>query len=108
MHTDSKKIIKAHLTKNENNEIVIRFIFDENGYDLNLQSNDSENIKNVFIELSKQIRKHAIEVNLEIEDTMDSKKDALFIDASKEYISQLNTELLALENDEDLKIIREF
>lgn len=102
------KLIKAELIKNMNDNIVIRFCIENNNYDLNLQSNDSEEIKKVFLELSKQIRIQPIKIDLSIDKTIDEKKDNLFIDATKEYINQLNDEMLELENDTDLKTIRLF
>ena len=79
-----------------------------NHYDLNLQNNNSDEIKKVFLELSKQIRIQPIKIDLSIDKTIDEKKDNLFIDATKEYINQLNDEMLELENDTDLKTIRLF
>lgn len=108
MQNSQKKEISAILTKNEENEIVIRFNFEDNNKDLNLQSNNSEEIKVVFLELSKKIRVSPIEIKLEIDTMIDSKNDSLFIEASTEYINQLNAEMLTLENDEDLKTIRSF
>ena len=66
MQNSQKKEISAILTKNEENEIVIRFNFEDNNKDLNLQSNNSEEIKVVFLELSKKIRVSPIEIKLEI------------------------------------------
>ena len=37
-----------------------------------------------------------------------TKKDNLFIETAYEYINQLNDEMLELENDDDLKTIRNF
>ena len=108
MHNNPKKELRAILTKNTEKEIIIRFNFEDNEKDLNLQSNNSEEIKKVFLELSKRIRISPLEIKLEIDTTIDQKSDSLFIEASTEYIKQLNAEMLALENDDDLKIIRNF
>lgn len=108
MPDDTLKTINADLIKNESNEIVIRFYIDEKQYDLNLQSNNSEEIKKVFLQLSKQIRLEPIKIDMKIDKSIDEKSDNLFIEASNEYIKQLNDEMLELENDDDLKIIREF
>ena len=102
------KLIKAELIKNMNDNIVIRFYMENNHYDLNLQNNNSDEIKKVFLELSRQIRIQPIKIDLSIDKTIDEKKDNLFIDATKEYINQLNDEMLELENDTDLKTIRLF
>lgn len=107
MPNEPINIIDATLTKNDNEQIVIRFNINDN-YDLNLQSNNSEEIKKVFLELSKQIRIKPIKIELNIDDSIDEKKDNLFIETADEYIKQLNDEILELENDDDLKIIRGF
>ena len=108
MHNNLKKEIRALLTKNSENEIVIRFYFEDIEKDLNLQSNNSEEIKKVFLELSKQLRLNPLEIKLEIDKKIDEKNDGLFIETSLEYINQLNDEMLILENDDDLKTIRDF
>ena len=41
-------LIDATLIKNDSEQIVIRFNIENNNYDLNLQSNNSEEIKKVF------------------------------------------------------------
>ena len=107
MPNEPINIIDATLTKNDNEQIVIRININDN-YDLNLQSNNSEEIKKVFLELSKQIRIKPIKIELNIDDSIDEKKDNLFIETADEYIKQLNDEILELENDDDLKIIRGF
>ena len=107
MPNEPINIIDATLIKNDNEQIVIRFNINDN-YDLNLQSNNSEEIKKVFLELSKQIRIKPIKIELNIDDSIDEKKDNLFIETADEYIKQLNDEILELENDDDLKIIRGF
>lgn len=101
-------LIGATLIKNDSEQIVIRFNIENNNYDLNLQSNNSEEIKKIFLELSKIIRISPIKIELKIDDSIDEKKDNLFIEASDEYIKQLNDEILELENDDDLKTIRNF
>ena len=108
MQNKTKKVINASLIKNSNNEIVIRFYFENTEEDLNLQSNNSAEIKKVFLELSKQLRLSPIEINLEIDKSIDDNSDGLFMEAATEYIKQLNAEMLEIENDEDLKIIRDF
>lgn len=102
------KVIEALLIKNDKSEIVIRFKFSQANIDLNLQSDDSEQIKNVFLELSKELRTTPIKVNLTSDKSIDDKTDGLFKEASDEYINQLNTEILNMEKDEDLKTIRAF
>lgn len=101
-------LIDATLTRNDIEQIVIRFNIDSNNYDLNLQSNNSEDIKKVFLELSRIIRITPIKIELKINENIDEKKDNLFIETAYEYINQLNDEMLELENDDDLKTIRNF
>lgn len=108
MPNETINLIDATLIKNDSEQIVIRFNIENNNYDLNLQSNNSEEIKKVFLELSKIIRINPIKIELKIDDSIDEKKDNLFIEASDEYIKQLNDEILELENDDDLKTIRNF
>jgi hypothetical protein len=103
-----KKEVSAVLIKNENSEIVIKFDFNGTNSDLNLQSNSSDEIKKVFLELTKEIRSNPIKIKLTTDKAIDAKKDNLFIEAANEYINQLNNEMLVLENDEDLKTIRKF
>lgn len=100
--------IEAVLIRNKDEKIVIRFTIDKTNIDLNLQNDDSEEIKKVFLELSKKIKVSLIEVELTIDKSIDEKNDSLFIESSTTYIKQLNTEMLTLESDEDLKIIRAF
>ena len=108
MLNETINLIGATLIKNDSEQIVIRFNIENNNYDLNLQSNNSEEIKKVFLELSKIIRINPIKIELKIDVSIDEKKDNLFIEASNEYIKQLNDEILELENDDDLKTIRNF
>jgi len=108
MPNETINLIGATLIKNDSEQIVIRFNIENNNYDLNLQSNNSEEIKKVFLGLSKIIRTNPIKIELKIDASIDEKKDNLFIEASDEYIKQLNDEILELENDDDLKTIRIF
>lgn len=97
--------IEALLIKNEKDQIVIKF--NDITPVLNLEDDDSEEIKKVFLELSTKLKKSPIKIKLTIDETIDEKKDSLFIEASEVYINQLNNELKELENDDDLKKIRE-
>lgn len=100
--------VEAILTRNKDNNIVLKFSFETQTVDLNLESNNSDEIKTVFIELAKNLRKTPLKINLSLdEEKVDNKEDALFIDATTQYVEQLNNELLAIENDSDLKKIRE-
>lgn len=103
-----KKIIDAKLMKNKDNEIIIRFEMVENSYELNLQSDNSEEIKNVFLQLANLIRYSPIEINFSVNPSIEEKSNGLFIETATEYIKQLNDELKEIEKDKDLKTIRKF
>ena len=76
--------------------------------ELNLESNNSEEIKQVFVTLASELRQSPVSLNYTIDvQRINSKDDELFIDAANEYIVQLKNELLLIENDSDLKKIRE-
>ena len=65
-------------------------------------------IKSVFMKLAKELRESPLDLNYSIDDKkIDKKEDGLFIDAAEEYINQLKEELLTIENDSDLKILRD-
>ncbi len=74
---------------------------------LDLESDDSDSIKKVFLELLKEIEKNPIELNLITGEKFDESNNKLFLDASKEYINKLNEEIKTLETDDDLAYIRE-
>ncbi len=104
----TEKEISIKLTRNATSNIVLRFYIYERDYDLNLESNNSESIKTIFVELSKALRKSPIKIKYEIDkESINEKEDGLFVDSSAEYIKQLESELLTIENDSDLKILRE-
>lgn len=104
----NKKEISVILTKNKDNNIILNFNFNSGKLELNLESNNSEEIKSVFMKLAKELRESPLDVNYSIDDKkIDKKEDGLFIDAAEEYINQLKEELLTIENDSDLKILRD-
>ena len=104
----NKKVISVILTRNKENNIILNFAFNSGTLELNLESNNSEEIKSVFVELAKELRESPISINYSIDDKkIDKKEDVLFIDAADEYITQLKEELLTIENDSDLKILRD-
>lgn len=88
--------------------VVLQFNISDKEVILNLEGDDSEEIKAVFLELSKELRKNPINLVLKIADDFDKNKNQLFIDTSDEYIKQLNKEMAELENDSDLQSIRNF
>lgn len=69
-----------------------------------LESDDSNEVKKLFLEFAKQIRKNP----LKIDEEFDMNSNRLFYDASVEYVNQLNKELEILEIDEDLIEIRKY
>lgn len=108
-----KNEVKYMETKNievvlDNIEESIKLVFKLSNGDvkLNLESDDSDEIKNVFLELIKEIEKNPIELNLIIGKNFDESQHKLFKDAAEEYIVQLRTEIKNLEDDENLKDIR--
>ena len=101
----SKEII-AVLIKNDNNENVIRFKIDTEELDLNLESNNSEEIKKIFLRIAEQLRYSPVKIEYSVDNSIDAKEDALFIDAAFEYVEQLKQEILTVETDGDLKEIR--
>lgn len=104
----NKKEISVILTRNKDNNILLNFDFNSEKLELNLESNNSEEIKRVFMQLAKELRKSPIIINYIVNDKkIDKKEDGLFIDAAEEYINQLKEELLTIENDSDLKILRD-
>ena len=104
----NNKEINVILTKNINKNIILLFSFESGNLELNLESNNSENIKQVFVRLASELRLSPISLNYLIDyEKINPKDDELFIDAANEYIFQLKNELLLIENDFDLKTIRE-
>ncbi len=103
----NKKEIRVVLTRNKENNIVLNFDFSSGKLELNLESNNSEEIKNVFMHLAKDLRESPVSIDYSVDNKqIDKKEDELFIDAAEEYIKQLKEELLKIENDSDLKILR--
>lgn len=104
----NNKEINVILTKNINENIILLFSFENGNLELNLESNNSEEIKQVFVTLASELRQSPVSLNYTIDiQRINSKDDELFIDAANEYIVQLKNELLLIENDYDLKKIRE-
>ena len=82
------------------------FTIDSEKTNLNLENDDSNEVKELFLKLAKQIRKTPLKIELEVDKDFDMNSNRLFYDASEEYIKQLNKELETLETDEDLIEIR--
>ena len=100
------KTIEICLAKiNERNTLI--FKFEDEEISINLESNDTNNIKSVFRKIAKELCENKIQLNYSVDkDSIDKSKDGLFIDASQEYIDRLKQEIAGLEEDEHLKIIR--
>lgn len=100
-------IIIANLCQIEGN-VNISFVIDSKTINLNLESDDSNEVKKLFLEFAKQIRKNALKIELKVDEEFDMNSNRLFYDASVEYVNQLNKELEILESDEDLIEIRKY
>ena len=73
-----------------------------------LESDDSNEVKKLFLEFAKQIKKNPLKIELKVDEEFDMNSNRLFYDASVEYVNQLNKELEILEIDEDLIEIRKY
>ena len=73
-----------------------------------LESDGSNEVKKLFLEFAKQIRKNPLKIELKVDEEFDMNSNRLFYDASVEYVNQLNKELEILEIDEDLIEIRKY
>lgn len=73
---------------------------------VNLESDDSDSIKKVFLKIIEEIEKNPVNLELKIGDNFEMSESKLFYDASKEYIDKLNEEIQKLELDENLIDIR--
>ena len=73
-----------------------------------LESDDSNEVKKLFLEFAKKIRKNPLKIELKVDEEFDMNSNRLFYDASVEYVNQLNKELEILEIDEDLIEIQKY
>ena len=92
----------------DNIEEHIKLIFklDSGDVYIDLESDNSEEIKNVFLKIIEEIEKNPIKLNYSIGENFDESKDKLFKDSADEYIEQLQSEIDELENDSNLIEIR--
>ncbi len=74
---------------------------------LNLESDNSEEIKVMFLNLIKEIEINPIELNLVIGENFNESENKLFKDTVEEFMEQLKTEIINLELDENLIKIRQ-
>lgn len=101
------EIIIANLCQIEG-VVNMSFVIDAKTINLNLESDDSNEVKKLFLEFAKQIRKNPLQIELKVDEEFDMNSNRLFYDASVEYVNQLNKELEILESDEDLIEIRKY
>lgn len=91
-------------TVGEINELIFKL---SNGdINLNLESDDSDEIKKVFLQLIKEIEKNPIKLELKKGENFDESKNKLFYDTAKEYIDSLNSEIATIETDKNLIELR--
>ena len=71
-----------------------------------METDDSDEIKSLFLSLIQEIELNPIELELKTGKNFNESENKLFLDVSKEYIDKLEEEINELENDENLKEIR--
>ncbi len=102
----TSKVIKVKLTR-AREKIALEFGFDDGEIAIVLESNDTNSIKAVFRRLARELCENNIQLDYSVdENTIDKNKDGLFVDASEEYVKRLMSEVEAIKEDENLKIIR--
>lgn len=89
-----------------NNKVNLTFLINGKSINLNLEKDDSSEIKSIFLELAKKIRESPIKIEMQVDNDFDMNSNRLFYDASFEYIKQLNKELEELESDKNLIELR--
>lgn len=99
------KIVNVVLD-NIDDSIKLVFKLSVGDAELNLESDNSEEIKIVFLKLIKEIEINPIDLNLIIGDNFNESENKLFKDAAEEFIVQLKSEISNLETDENLIEIR--
>lgn len=63
----NNKEINVILTKNINENIILLFSFERGNLELNLESNNSEEIKQVFVTLASELRQSPVSLNYTID-----------------------------------------
>ena len=101
---ETKKILVILDTIENKNVLIFKLTNGDSIIDL--ESDDSEEIKKTFLKIIKEIEINPIELELIKGKNFDASKSKLFYDASKEYIEQLEVEINELEKDENLQEIR--
>ena len=100
------KIVNVVLD-NINDSIKLIFKLSVGDAELNLESDNSDEIKTVFLKLIKEIEINPIDLKLIIGDNFNESENKLFKDAVEEFIVQLKSEIINLETDENLIEIRQ-
>ena len=100
------KIVNVVLD-NIDDSIKLVFKLSVGDAELNLESDNSDEIKMVFLKLIKEIEINPIDLNLIIGDNFNESENKLFKDAAEEFIVQLKSERSNLETDENLIEIRQ-
>lgn len=101
-----KKELKVVLDSIDDHVKLI-FKMDSGDASIDLESDNSDEIKNVFLEIIKEIEKNPVKLNYTIGENFDESTNKLFKDAVDEYIEQLEKEIEELEKDSNLIEIRE-
>lgn len=101
-----KKELKVVLDS-VNDHIKLIFKLGSGEVSIDLESDNSDEIKSAFLEIIKEIENNPVKLNYTIGEKFDESKNKLFKDAVDEYIEQLQKEIDELENDQNLKEIRE-
>ena len=101
-----KKELKVVLDSVDDH-IKLIFKLDNGNVSIDLESDNSDEIKNAFLEIIKEIENNPVNLNYTIGENFDESKNKLFKDAVDEYIEQLQKEIDDLESDSNLIEIRE-
>ncbi len=92
---------KATIKREGETTAVLVFTIDGNDFKIVLTKDDPEEIKKVFNELLKKLKEG--EFNFELDDS----EEDLYNEISKEYIKQLNLELITVYKElEDYELIK--
>ena len=101
----STKEIEAKLTF-LNNKYYLVFSLEKPVY-LDLYSDETNQVKSLFIELMKELIKNDISLKYVEDTSILNEKNQLIRDVASEYVEQLNHDIKLLLEDENLKNIRQ-
>ena len=85
------EIIIANLCQIEG-VVNISFVIDSKTINLNLESDDSNEVKKLLLKFAKQIRKNPLKIELKVDEEFDMNSNRLFYDASGGF--NRNTKIL--------------